>query len=121
MAGERRVLASTFYWLARETPRGPRRSPDRFLALQSRCKTRKFWTREPLEQYQNDAQVHDSAAGRGLDSPPRWIVAAAVAAAAPREQEETRRERHHKYPCSLNSVLSHPAEECTIELAALRH
>ena len=53
----------------------------------------------PPQQHQNDAQVHDSAAGRSLDSPLCWIVAAA-------RHKETRRERHHKYPCSLNSLLS---------------
>jgi hypothetical protein len=43
----------------------------------------------PPQQHQNDAQVHDSAAGRSLDSPLCWIVAtAAVAAAAPRDTKK---------------------------------
>ena len=59
----------------------------------------------PPQQHQNGAQVHDPAAVERSRLAPALDSRDGRGRRAPPRHKETRRERHHKYPCSLNSLL----------------
>ena len=92
------------------TPAANTRKTRKILMRANLCNNTKMahkCTTRPRERSRL-AAVLDSRDGRGRRR------------GAPRHKE-TRRERHHKYPCSLNFLLSRPSRRVHIRLAAVRH